>query len=160
MMQKSLSRKCGITASLVLGFALMSPDVLLAASNSRVVTFSGQEIASIFEGLKPNRFLLEYVPERSKARKERWRLEEGKLDAHLGARYIPVQCGQCSPDTPCADHYQVFHDSSGCIDPLGACSLPLSNATTDTENGKYSSGAYDSYCGQYCCEDAQPCSNP
>jgi hypothetical protein len=157
-MQKSLLRKCGVTATLVLGFALMSPDALLAASNSRVVTFSGQEIASIFEGLKPNRFLLEYVPERSKARKERWRLEEGKLDAYLGARYIPVQCGQCPP-TLCADHYQKLVPSTGCIDPLGA-SLNLENATTNTTEATYRQGAFDIPCGEYCCEDAQDCDNP
>ncbi|MFZ0770925.1 MAG: hypothetical protein WCA49_22430 [Candidatus Sulfotelmatobacter sp.] len=159
-MQRSFSRKCGVSAVLIFGLALVSPDGLLATSNGRVITFSGQEIPSIFEGLKPNRFLLEYVPDRSKARKERWRLEEGKLDTHLGARYILAQCAACPSDTPCADHYQVLEDSSGCIDPLGACQLPLHNATTNTKTGVYSQGAYDSYCGEYCCEDAQECDNP
>ncbi len=148
-------------AGLALLAVLVLPNALVLASDNYVITASGQRISGIFEGLRPNAFMLEYARRRSSARSEKWFLDERKLDAHLGAQLALACVGQgCPPDTLCADHYQKFDDSSGCIDPLGACPLPLKNATTDTTTAPYSQGAYDSFCGEYCCEDAQECDNP
>jgi hypothetical protein len=159
-MQKSSSRKYVVSAILALGFALISSGAMFAASNNQLITFSGQEISSIFEGLKPSQFILDYLRRRNRAQREKWFLDERTGGARLGAHLVLAQCGNCPSDTQCADHYQVLHNSSGCLDPLGACPLPLHNATTDTQNGTYSEGSYDSYCGLYCCEDAQECANP
>ena len=48
-MQKSSSRKYVVSAILALGFALISSGAMFAASNNQLITFSGQEISSIFE---------------------------------------------------------------------------------------------------------------
>lgn len=146
-------------ASLALLVVLVLPNALVLASDNYVITPSGYRISGIFEGLRPSQFMLEYGRRRSSARREKWFLDERKLDAHPGARYIPAQCGLCYPDTPCADHYQKLVPSTGCIDPYGGCQN-LENATTNTQEAIYSQGAYDSYCGPYCCVDAQECSNP
>ncbi len=149
-------------AGLALLVVLVLPNALVLASSDYVITPSGQRISGIFEGLRPSAFMLKYARRRSSARREKWFLDERKLDAHLGAQ-LALACvnSGCQPDTLCADHYQKFDDSSGCIEsPPGACPLPLKNATTDTTAASYSQGAYDSFCGLYCCEDAQECPNP
>jgi hypothetical protein len=101
-----------LTISALLAF---SPPSLLAGDD-QVITLSGKKISSIFEGLTPSQFVLDYVRHRrGKGRgQEKWLLDGWGTDLNLGARYHPV-CAECPSDTKCADHYQVFHDSSGCI---------------------------------------------
>ncbi len=162
-MQRVHPRNCGVSVILELSLAftsllLMLPCKLSAASSEQIITPSGQKISSIFQDLKP--LVLEFVPSRDKARKERWLSEELNLEGHLGA-HLTMACSiTCPNDTVCSGHYEVIGDSTGCVDPLDACPLPLHNAHTDTVNGTYGEGSYDSYCGQYCCSDAQGCSNP
>jgi hypothetical protein len=164
-MQKVLSSYRGVSLSLALGLALaslvlMSPRKVQAASNERIITFSGQRIPSVFEGLGPSHFAEESVSTRGKSREMSWLLEGTTLDGQLEAR-LRMACTTCSNDTSCTGHYEVLEDSSGCIEqPPGACQLPLNNAHTDTHNGFYDDGSYVSYCGQYCCSDAYLCSNP
>lgn len=133
-MQRGFSCACRISAIFVVGVSLASPHALLSASESQMITISGQKISSVFEGLKPSKFILEYLRlQRDRRRNtERWLLDERKSEANLGARYLTVQCSQCPNTTVCADHYQFLDDSIGCVDTLGVCSLPLKNATTDT----------------------------
>ncbi len=91
-MQKSFPRKCGISATLVLGFALMSPDALLAVSKDQVITSSGQKISSIFEGLMPSQFMLECVRHHQdgRRRKEKLLLDERQSEGYFGAHYTPL----------------------------------------------------------------------
>lgn len=132
-----------------------------ARSASQIVTLSGQTIASIFDGLKPSSYAHYKKEGRHSTRAIPQFLEERLGDEYLGARYVTTQgCGQCSPDTACAGHYEKLVDSSGCDDPYGACPLPLDNTETDTQNAAYSEGSYDSYCGLFCCVDEQICDNP
>jgi hypothetical protein len=160
-MQKGPSHNLGVSATLTLGLALASlvlmlPRRLTAASNDQVITCAGQKVSSIFEGLKPNHFLPASDTERHKGRRQ-W-LDERAFGGYMGAHFVLAQCSQCSPDTPCAGHYEAFHASTGCTDPVGCPSLE--NAYTNTTSAPYSSGSYDSYCGVDCCYDAQQCDNP
>jgi hypothetical protein len=165
-MQKAIAHGAGVVGVLSLflaGLVLTTPCETQAASIEAIVTSSGTTISSIFYGLRPSSYA--HYGEQSARAEKRGRisrlLEENSLDAHLGARYLVAQCGQCSPDTACAGHYEVIVDSSGCIDsPPGACALPLHNAHIDTHNASYSQGSLDSYCGLCCCLDAQGCPNP
>ncbi len=104
-------------AGLALLVVLVLPNALVLASSDYVITPSGQRISGIFEGLRPSAFMLKYARRRSSARREKWFLDERKLDAHLGAQ-LALACvnSGCQPDTLCADHYQKFDDSSGCIE--------------------------------------------
>jgi hypothetical protein len=166
-MQKAVVHGAGVVGILSIflaGLVLTTPRETQAASIEAIITSSGRTISSIFYGLRPSSYA-HYEEEQSAKSEKRRRisklLEDNSLDAHLGARYLVAQCGQCSPNTACAGHYEVIVDSSGCIDsPPGACTLPLHNAHTDTRNGSYSQGARDTYCGLYCCLDAEDCPNP
>jgi hypothetical protein len=131
------------------------PYKSLAASGPRIVTSSGDKVVSIFQGLKPSPYA-HYQSFRSRRGPPGDRLSE----RHLGARYRTVQCVSCPSTTKCADHYQNIVDASGCVDPLGGCALPLHNAVTDSTKAPYNQGAQDSFCGEYCCEDAEDCDNP
>lgn len=153
----SLALSLVFFTSLVVG----SPYKAYAVVGTRMITPSGQSIASIFDGLSPSAFALEY---RFKSKSKRQRnvghfLEESLLDRHFGAHLIRVDsCADCSPDTACADHYQKLVPSSGCTSV--GCALPLNNAVTDSTNAPYDDGAYDTYCGADCCVDDYICPNP
>jgi len=71
-MQKGLSSFRGISLSLALGLALatlvlVAPPNVRAASNPPMITFSGQRISSIFDGLMPSHFALSSAPKRNRA---------------------------------------------------------------------------------------------
>lgn len=143
-------------ATLVL--ILVVPCEVLAEPNIAVVTPSGQRVHSIFEGLRRSSYA-RHVKGHRFDRDSRVQLKGGYPDEGLQAGYLPVQCTQCPSDSVCSGHYEKLVTSTGCVDPYGACPLPLNNAVTDTQTKPYSSGSYDSYCGVHCCLDAQFCTN-
>lgn len=131
------------------------PYKSLAAPVPLIVTSSGDKVVSIFDGLRPS----PYAHYRG-SRARRGPSGDWLSERYLGAKYRTVQCVSCPSNTKCADHYQNIVNSSGCVDPLGACALPLHNAVTDSTKAPYNQGAQDSFCGEYCCEDAEDCDNP
>ena len=152
-----------VSGAVRVGLALLGvlalPNALILASDNYLITPSGQMISGIFEGLRPSAIMLKFSRHSRRAQSGGWLLREDKIDWHAGAHYIPAQCGICPPETVCADHYQVIHESSGCSDTV-ACPLPLNNAATDTTTGSYDEGARDTFCGQVCCVDSYICPNP
>jgi hypothetical protein len=156
---KKIANVHRFSATLALAFVLTTATASQAGTDARIITYSGETIASIFDRLKPSSFA-DYREFRSKQHNDSQFLREGFVGEQPEERYVPVQCTQCPPDTVCAGHYEKLVNSSGCVDPYGACALPLNNAVTDTVNATYSQGSYDSYCGVNCCLDAQPCTHP
>jgi hypothetical protein len=152
-----------VSVSLALGLALasllfVSPRTLQAASSEQIITFSGETISSIFEGLNPSHFAEYSGPTSGRSRKISGLLEEKSLDALLGARLRTV-CTTCDPDTPCSGHYEKIIPCSGCcVNPVG-CGV-VNNFVTDTVHQDYDDGEYDTYCGANCCVDSQPCTPP
>jgi len=145
----------------------MVPCRVQAASSPRIITFSGQKITSIFEGLRPSHFAPEFRgkdrngegrrPWEERLRRDQpW--EEG-ASGRRGARFVLAQCGQCNPNTPCIDHYVVITScgASCCVNPVG-CGV-VSNFKIDTQHGFYHDGEQDTYCGLYCCVDSENCDN-
>jgi ribosomal protein S27E len=150
----------------IVATAFMTPGTANAMSND-IITSAGQSIASIFEGLAPSRYVLEYRDKKPRRTSRPWeeRLERGKLldegtaVQRFGPRLLRVDCGTCPPDTVCSGHYEKIVACSGCcVDPLGCGQV--NNFQQDTQHEAYDSGVYDTYCGLDCCWDAQPCTNP
>jgi len=159
-MRKDLASHRGISLSLALGLSLISlvlvaPCNLHAASNEQMITFSGQKLLSIFDGLGPSRFARYSVPMRRGPRKMSWLLDEKALDGQLGARYILAQCGQCNP-VACFGSFDRATPCSGCCtDPIGCPAL--SNYTTDSKNYDQDDQVKDEPCGADCCDDFTNC---
>jgi hypothetical protein len=74
------------------------------AASDDIITFAGQRISSVFEGLLPSRYAQrrgEGVKSRDAAYSWQDRLEQDRLwglrsgRRYLGARYVQAQCGQC-----------------------------------------------------------------
>jgi ribosomal protein S27E len=162
-MQEGLSSYRRISLSLGLGFALVSlvliaPCNLRAAANEQMITFSGQRLPSIFDGLHPSRFARYSVTTRGGSRKVSWLLEEKTLGRHAGA-HLRVACSSCGSDTTCAGHYEVITACSGCCTNSTGCPA-LNNFHSDTQHATYQDGEYDCFCGEDCCTDAGGCDNP
>lgn len=142
----------------LVGLALTAAVELHAAENTRTITPSGQRIESIFDGLSPSRFALEYRFEWPRPKGMHGLIEGKDIDEIFGANFVRVQC-QCPSDTSCAGHFEVLTPCSGCcLNPTGC--QGVNNFHSDTQNGSYSEGVYDSFCGVDCCTDANGCDSP
>jgi hypothetical protein len=161
MQKKGLSKNRGIGSSQAFGliFAsllLMAPCDLHTASNERMMTFSGQEISSIFDGLKPSRFALDFIPKRDKPRNVSRLWEEKMSDVHLGAHYLKA-CNLCQPGA-CFGSFERATPCYGCCtDPTGCPGL--NNYTTDSKNYDQDDKVQDEPCGAHCCDDFANCAD-
>ncbi len=160
-MQKGLTRDRCVSFSLLLGLALVSlllvtPSSLQASYGEQMITFSGQRISSIFDGLSPSRFARYSAPARSRSPKMSGLLEERSLDLHLVAHLVLAQCGQCTP-TACFGSFERQTDCYGCCTDPVACPSPLHNYKTDSKNNKPSDQVQDEPCGPECCDDFYNC---
>lgn len=150
----------GTSLCLALGLVLASlvlivPCNLHAASNEQMITFSGQKITSIFDGLGPSRFAPDFAPKRDKSRKTSWLLllEEKSLDGHLGAHYLKACTCQ---DSACFGSFEIVVPCYGCCtDPTGCGQI--NNYQTNTSKGTQGDQVEDEPCGPDCCDDFFGC---
>jgi hypothetical protein len=153
----------GLTLALV---ALTTPRAASAAS-LEIITFTGQRIQSIFEGLLPSRYVLEYrgggkprqLNPSWRGRLEGRSLWEGGAQPQAStARFLRVQ--DCGPTLcqigQCFGQYDRAVPCYGCCtDPTGCPSL--NNYQSDPTKNKESDQVIDEPCGADCCDDFNNC---
>ena len=129
------------------------------AAPPALISDSGQKLASVFEGLKPNPQLANYQPVMPL-----WR---GMLQGRLpGLRNVNIVMGNFCPSSTCEGNYQVIvplDPGSGCISFSGGCP-EVNNTSTNTQDGFCKNGAMDSECGGGdlgpCCANWEECPSP
>ena len=134
--------------------ALVTPYNLQATATEQIITFSGQKITSIFDGLSPSHFALVCAPRRERSRKPSWLLEEKSLDQHLRAHFLNA-CATCQ-DTSCFGSFEIVVPCSGCCtDPTGCGQI--NNYQTNTTKGTQQDQVEDEQCGPDCCDNYFGC---
>jgi hypothetical protein len=157
-MRNNLPRATSVLLVLVLGLAfgilvLMMPLRAQAASTEQVITFSGQKVPSIFDGLVPNHFALYVAHRRNKLHNlSSW--EEKMTDLHLGARFLEA-CDTCQP-TSCFGSFERTVPCSGCCTDEIGCN-GVNNYQTDSKNNQESDQVQNEPCGADCCDDYANC---
>lgn len=157
-MEKGLSRDSRVSLLLILGLALASLALVMplrvqATSTEQVITFSGQKVPSIFDGLLPSHFGLYIGRRRNKLRNlSSW--EEKMSDVYLGARFLEA-CDTCQP-TACFGSFERTVPCSGCCTDEVGCN-GVNNYQTDSKNNKQSDQVQNEPCGADCCDDYANC---
>ena len=128
----------------------LPPKTTAAMRQPKVINASGQELTSIFDGLKPNPVVLAAIS-------KPWK---GIGFAPLpGIRRVSIIEGGC-PTSVCAGHFQsIVASPGGCM--VDSCN-PVFNSNTDL-TAECSAGSRDIECGDgsgVCCADYWSCSSP
>lgn len=139
----------GILACLVTSISLSA-----IAAPAALISDSGQKLASVFEGLKPNPQVANFQPTRPL-----WR---GMLQGRLpGLRNVNIIYGDSCPSVGCGGNYESIVPSSGC--GSSGCD-DVNNVVTDTQGASCYDGAMNEECGGGfagpCCANWQPCPAP
>ena len=139
---------------LVVSFAVfvttivIPPKTAAATRQPKVINASGQELTSIFDGLKPNPVVLAAIS-------KPWK---GIRFAPLpGIRRVSIREGSCPASINCFGHFQsIVVSPGGCI--VDACN-PVFNSNTDL-TAACQAGSQDIECGDgngTCCADYYGC---
>lgn len=137
----------GILACLVLSISL--PAI---AAPTALISDSGQKLASVFEGLKPNPQVANFQPVRPL-----WR---GNLQSRLpGLMRVSITETPFCPTSTCEGNYAVIEPSPGGCHSDGCPAV--NNFITDTQQGSCFQGAMDIECGDGiidpCCANWEDC---
>jgi hypothetical protein len=150
-----------LVLSCVVSLSFASPTHALPAPGSIMISDSGQNLISIFDGLKPTPALQVYATFHTFEMP--WpSLTSNRLPASNrlpGLRFVQhfIGGGGNCPSSVCSGHFNVFVVSGGC----GALNCnPVFNANSSAD-ALCQTGTMDHECGDgvVCCANAQQCLN-
>lgn len=140
---------------------------LYAATNVKIITSSGEDLGSIFDGIQPSKFFRPRSAQTPISRPVEWLPSDLDIPSRHRQPRLKLTCGGCSPICPecgvyqCADHFVVIDDVvNGCVNDVYCNDLPVHNFHYDTVHQTYAAGEQDIPCGCCCCSDAYNCVNP